>query len=285
MIEILKPGLHTTVQDEGRIGHRSEGIPVSGAMDQHSYRFANFLLNNNPATPLLEFTQQGPTLYFHARTTAVLTGGKYHVELDGKKVPFSTPFNVPAGSTLKIGSNISGNYGYLSIEGGFHALEILGSASYCPNVNDSAFCKKGNTFVFIRSTKKHLSKNAQVSFDLPKSGYEIEVEQGPDYEMLTEEEKEKLITGKYTIGRNSSRMAIELDHKYTFGVADIITAPVQPGTVQLTPAGNLVVLMRDAQTTGGYARVLQLSESSINRIANIGIGKELKFRISQRNYV
>lgn len=279
MIEILKPGLHTTVQDEGRIGHRLAGVPTSGAMDQQSYRFANFLLNNNPGTPVLEFTQQGPTLYFHARTTAVLTGGKYNVKTNGNQTPFSTPFTVPAGTKLEIGEVISGNYGYLGLEGGFHALEILGSASYCPNVNESAFCKKGNTFVFVRSTKKNLSKNAQVSFDFPKSGHEIEVEQGPDYQILTEEVKEKLINGNFTIGRNSSRMAIELNHKYALSAPDIITAPVQPGTVQLTPAGNLFVLMRDAQTTGGYARVLQLSEFSINRIASIGPGEELKFRI------
>ena len=276
MIEVKYPGLFTTVQDEGRFGYRSKGIPTSGAMDLQSYRIANQLLNNASGKPALEFTQIGPTLYFHARTNVVLTGGKYEATLNGKLVPHSAPFVVKAGSELSIGKLISGNYGYIGVEGGFYAQDILGSSSYCPNINETAKCTKETKFIFVRSTKEYMVKNAKVITEGLNKNNQIRVEKGPEFHLLSKEVQKKIFSEHFTVGVNSSRMAIELNHTLKFNVSDILTAPVQPGTVQLTPSGSLMVLMRDAQTTGGYARILQLSEESINRLAQTGIGKKIE---------
>jgi biotin-dependent carboxylase-like uncharacterized protein len=280
MIVVKTPGLFTTVQDEGRFGYSSKGVPTSGAMDLESYRLANYLLNNDFGTPVLEFTQIGPTLYFYARSVVVITGGKYEVKLNGNGVPSSKPFIVDAGSELKIGKLLSGNYGYLAVEGGFYAQEVLGSSSYCPNVNEAGKCKKGTTFVFVRSTLEHLDKNAKVVSEIHNRDTHLHVERGPEFHLLLEEDQRSLSEVDFKIGTNSSRMAIQLDHELEISATDILTAPVQPGTIQLTPAGNLIVLMRDAQTTGGYARILQLSVESINKLAQTGIGKTIQFVLS-----
>lgn len=278
MIEIKKPGLHTSVQDEGRYFYRSKGIPVSGAMDQEAFRFANFLLKNDLNTPVLEFTQVGPTLYFHARTSAVITGAQFNVKLNGKKVTFSTPFEIPADSVLQIGNAVEGNYGYLSIKGGFHAHDVLGSASFCPTVNDAARCNKGNTFVYVRSRQNHVEKFVNVNTLNRIKDHKIDVYPGPEFDQLNSDQK-RMLTESFSVSRNSSRMAIQLDHDFDLKASDILTAPVQPGTVQLTPGGDLIVLMRDAQTTGGYARIFQLSQSAINRIAQCKPGTSIRFKL------
>tara|TARA_B100000508_G_scaffold141096_1_gene146835 strand:+ start:58849 stop:59691 length:843 start_codon:yes stop_codon:yes gene_type:complete len=280
MIEIKKAGLHTSVQDEGRYFFRSSGIPVSGAMDQEAFRFANFLLENELNTPVLEFTQIGPTLYFHARTSAVLTGAKFNTKLNGRSIRTSTPFEIPADSILQIGNAQKGNYGYLSIKGGFHAHDVLGSASYCPSINEAAMCKEGNTFVYVRSRQVHATKFANVNTSKMISDQSISVEPGPEFDVLSLEQKNQL-AGEFTISRNSSRMAIQLDHDFDLKADDILTAPVQPGTVQLTPGGDLIVLMRDAQTTGGYARILQLSQRSINRLAQVRPGSSIELVLNK----
>lgn len=279
MIEVKAPGLFTTVQDEGRFGYSSKGVPTSGAMDLESYRLANHLLNNDFGTPVLEFTQIGPTLHFYARSVVIITGGKYDVKLNGNEVPSSTPFVVDAGSELMIGKLVSGNYGYLAVEGGFYAQEILGSSSYCPNVNEVGKCKKGTKFVFVRSTLEQQDKNAKVVSEIHSRDNHLKVEPGPEFHLLSEEDQRKVLEGEFKIGTNSSRMAIQLDHELEIGVTDILTAPVLPGTIQLTPAGNLIVLMRDAQTTGGYARILQLRTDSLNRLAQMKPGEKLYIQV------
>lgn len=277
MIEIKNPGLHTTIQDEGRSGFRSKGVPTSGAMDLWSYRSANHLLNNNAGKAALEFTQIGPTLYFHERSTVVLTGGQYDAKLNGKQVPYAKPFSVNAKSELKVGKLLFGNYGYLTVKGGFHAPKLLGSASYCPNVNDEAKCEKGTKLVFVRPEKEYKNKHAKAVLRPIGKDKRIHIDKGPEFQMLSAKNQKKICTEPFTVGINSSRMAIQLDHTIDFSVPDILTTPVQPGTVQLTPNGDLIVLMRDAQTTGGYARVMQLKKDAINYLAQTKPGTAIQF--------
>ena len=74
-------------------------------------------------------------------------------------------------------------------------------------------------------------------------------------------------------------MAYWLEHSEDVSAKDIITAPVQPGTVQMTPVGKVIVLMRDAQTTGGYARIFQLTNNSIDLLAQKRAGETVSFKI------
>ncbi len=282
MLEVKSPGLFTTIQDEGRFGYSSKGVPTSGAMDKSSYRLANHLLDNDIRTPVFEFTQVGPTLFFHARSRVVITGGTYEVRLNGKVVPHQQPFSIDPGSELKVGKLIAGNYGYLAISGGFSAKRVLGSFSYCPNLNEEAKCIKGMKFLFIRSSQEYPDLNAKVTKRSVKPLNVIDVDEGPEFHLLNKNHQRMLFEAHFKTSKSSSRMAIQLDHQLEVSLPDILTVPVQPGTVQLTPAGNLIVLMRDAQTTGGYARILQLSEKSIDLLSQLKPTNELRFSCDQK---
>ena len=76
-------------------------------------------------------------------------------------------------------------------------------------------------------------------------------------------------------------MAYIIEHSLSLSAEEILTAPVQPGTLQLTPSGAMIALMRDAQTTGGYARILQLAEASIDQLARLSPGQHFRFSLER----
>src|SRR5690606_11465238 len=116
----------------------------------------------------------------------------------------------------------------------------------------------------------------------PKAHFEsvrIEVFKGIEFEMLGPDHQNKIFTTEFTVSKDSNRMAYQLDERFEHSLEPIITSPVLPGTVQLTPSGQLMVLMRDCQTTGGYPRILQLSEMAINRLSQRIPGQIIQFEL------
>jgi biotin-dependent carboxylase-like uncharacterized protein len=274
MIKVLQPGIHSTIQDAGRLKFRDQGVPVGGAMDQHAFILANHLLQHIEVEPVIEFTIKGPTLHFYAETYIVLTGAKFHVKLNDKAVSHASPIYVPAESTLEIGHVVKGNYGYLGVLGGFGTEKVLGSGSFHSALLPSAKLSKGMQLVYIKTKFKETNFNARVIPVHDKfSRTKLDVYPGPEFGALTKEQQEKLLNQKYFVAPNSNRMAIQLGNTPDLSAPEIITAPVQPGTVQLTPSGQLIILMRDAQTTGGYSRILQLTDYAMNSLAQCEIGK------------
>lgn len=274
MIEVIQPGTHSTIQDGGRLNFRNQGVPTGGAMDQHAYILVNHLLQHKELAPVIEFAINGPTLYFNAETFIALTGAEFHCKLNGEKISQNTPIYIPADSTLEIGHVYKGNYGYLGILDGFSTEKVLNSASFNPFLLPSAKLSKGMQLIHVKTKFKNTNFNARV---LPVHDKfcrtKMDVYPGPDFNLLSKEQKEKLLNQKYFVAPNSNRMAIQLGNTPEISAPEIITAPVQPGTVQLTPAGQLIILMRDAQTTGGYARVLQLTDYAMNSLSQCEIGE------------
>ena len=277
MIEVLNSGTLSTIQDAGRLKHREQGVPTSGAMDFHAFILANHLLQHEEIVPVIEFTINGPTLYFYAQTYIVLTGAEFHCKLNGKVISHASPIYVPAESTLEIGHVIKGNYGYLGVLGGFSSEKVLESASFHPIILPNAKLAKGMQLVYIKTHFDDVNFYARVIPVHDKfSRTKLDVYPGPDFNILSEIQQQKLLEQKYYVKSNSNRMAIQMGNTAEIEAPEIITAPVQPGTVQLTPSGELIVLMRDAQTTGGYSRVLQLTDYAMNSLAQCEIGKDFE---------
>ena len=106
----------------------------------------------------------------------------------------------------------------------------------------------------------------------------IKVFRGPEFNCLNKESINKLKNQEFSIGINN-RMAYNLKEKIEAGVNSIISSGVIPGTVQLTPSGQIIILHRDCQTTGGYPRILQLAEKSLNNLAQLRTGDKIKFEL------
>ena len=281
-IEVLQPGLYSSIQDLGRFGFRKYGVPQSGAMDQRAAGMANLLLQNEPNAAVLEITLQGPVLKFQEAAEIVITGADLSPVLDGEKLLNNHVVHVKEGQVLRFGKRISGFRAYLAIKNGFQTSLILKSRSWGKGVTPHHRLEEGMEIPFLRSAISASQKFSAVRSDAYLASEIIEAYPGPEFELLSASEKERLQKCHFSIGKDSDRMGIRFQKKLQNTLEPIITGPVLPGTVQLTPSGIMIALMRDCQTTGGYPRILQITEEGLNILAQKLPGEELK--IKQVNY-
>ncbi|WP_027419459.1 5-oxoprolinase subunit C family protein [Crocinitomix catalasitica] len=277
MLELLSSGIHTTLQDAGRFGYRNFGIPLCGFMDQHSAKVANSLVGNSLNTVCLEFVHSGPILKFYSPTYIAICGAQCDLKLNDKIVQQNQLLQIKANDILKIGQVREGNYGYLAIAGGFNSTEIMGSSSFYPGITEISRLTKTMRVDYNPLTK--FTPNKQSQLELIRIDQEIKVFEGPEFHQLSDLTKNKILSQKYAVSSLSNRMANRLETTKQIKGFEIISGPVQPGTIQLTPGGDFIVLMRDCQTTGGYARILQLSEMSINLLAQKKINTQFQIKI------
>ena len=275
MIKFISRGLYTTIQDDGRFGYRNIGVPSSGYMDRESAQTANLIIDNPINNPVIEATLIGPTIKFEKSTFICITGSDFNPMLNESRISLYTPVKVNKGDILKINNSSIGSRCYISIKGGIKVDKVLGSKSYYPQISDSSIIEKGDEFKFETNNSEPNYKLINQKFELNKN---LKVFKGPEFNFLNKGSINKIIDQEFSIGINN-RMAYNLKEKIQAGTPSIISSPVIPGTVQLTPSGQMIILHRDCQTTGGYPRILQLDEKSLNNLAQLRIGDKIKFEI------
>ena len=280
MIKVIKPGFFTTVQDMGRFGFQDYGVPTSGAMDQYSAKFANALLNNDVNDAVLEITMTGPILEFQCHSFICISGADMSPMLNGSPIKLNSLCAIKPQDVLSFGPLTYGLRSYLAIEGGFQAEAKLKSRSMYRNITSKVKLEAGDYLKIMETMSMKTHKYASLKFDLNLfTSNIVDVFKGPEYDQLSSEERKQLRDQVFTISNLYDRMAYQFNETFTNNLQPIITSPVLPGTVQLTPSGNLIVLMRDCQTTGGYPRILQLKESSINCLAQKFKGNSVRFHL------
>lgn len=275
MFKVLRTGLQTTFQDKGRFGYRKYGIPVSGYMDSYTATAANTILGNEPTEPLIEFALLGPKLLVLEPCVICITGPNVFATVDGETLATYKEISLKKGVVLDIKQVKDGMRGYLAIQGGIVAEKIMGSYSFYTTLSQKNEIVNDGVIIPARksiSLKKRVKDDNSNIFS-----NKILVSKGPEFELLSTTAKEKLLKLDFSISAQSNRMAILLETEETIEGGQILSSPVQPGTVQLTPSGKLIVLMRDAQTTGGYYRVFQLSENAINTISQKSPTSKIQF--------
>ncbi len=275
MIKIISKGLYTTIQDEGRFGYRDIGVPSSGYMDKESAQIANLILDNPINNPVIEATLIGPTIKFEKPTVICITGSDFNPMLNENRISLYTAVKVKKGDKLKINNSSIGSRCYISIKGDIKLDEVLGSKSYYPQISHSSIIEKGDEFKFEKNKSEPNYKLINQKFELNKN---LKVFKGPEFNSLNKVSVNKIIDQEFSIGVNN-RMAYNLKEKIQAGTTSIISSPVIPGTVQLTPSGQIIILHRDCQTTGGYPRILQLAEKSLNNLAQLRTGDKIKFEL------
>jgi len=275
MIKFISKGLYTTIQDDGRFGYRNIGVPSSGYMDRESAQIANLIIDNPINNPVIEATLIGPTIKFEKSTFICITGSDFNPMLNESRISLYTPVKVKKGDILKINNSSVGSRCYISIKGYIKVDKVLGSRSYYSQISDSSVIEMGDEFKFESNESNLTIKSIDQKFNLNKN---IKVFRGPEFNSLNKGSINKIINQEFSIGVNN-RMAYNLKEKIQAGVTSIISSPVIPGTVQLTPSGQMIILHRDCQTSGGYPRILQLDEKSLNNLAQLRIGDQINFEL------
>ena len=280
MLKVLNAGFYTTIQDTGRFGYRAYGVPVSGAMDAYSSQFANAVLGNTNDASVLEITMTGPTLHFLKPTLIALSGADLEPKLNDQPIGMNVSVSVQANDILSFGRLRYGFRAYLAIKNGFLTESMLGSRSMYPPITSAARISNNEILKYHSIAAHEFQLNAHVKYNRNIiEDHKLDVYKGPEFNSLPMDRQKQLLETILMVSKHHNRMAYQLEPLFNNNLDPILTTPVLPGTIQLTPSGQLIVLMRDCQTTGGYPRVLQLSEKAINSLSQKTTGTRLKFRL------
>lgn len=274
--QILKPGIHTSIQDVGRVGYMDIGVPISGCMDSLSAKQANFLVGNKESAACIEITIMGPTIRFSAATLIAICGASFSLKINNQ-VFEGNLIKIEEGDVVQFGGCKNGCRAYIAIKGGWQSPVVLGSRSQYVAITGKSRMAKNHVLQYISSKDKNIS-----SINIKNSLYrepKLKIHPGPEFDMLNSNQVSDLQNKKWIIADYSNRMAYgfnaTLDQiKYS---GNMPSSVVCPGIIQLTPSGNLYVLMRDCQTTGGYPRIGFLEEPEINMLAQMKSGEEVMF--------
>lgn len=280
MLKVLKPGLYATVQDLGRFGYASSGVPISGVMDKYSAKLANLLLANDENDAVIEVAFGGSSFRFLKNTSICLSGADLNAELNGVKIRFNHSVKVKANSILTFVKPTYGFRCYLAVKGGFLNKKVLGSRSYFREVTKNYILQKDDELLYNEVDHPQKQSLATVSVDKEHfNSISIDVFKGLEYELLTKNQQQVIDRTRFTVAVEHSRMGYKLYETIENDLESMLTATTIPGTVQLTPSGTLIVLMRDCGVTGGYPRILQLTDESINKLAQKSTGDTFKFKL------
>jgi antagonist of KipI len=269
--------MFTTVQDLGRPGHRARGVPVSGAADAFALRVANLLVGNREDEAGLEFTLVGPELKFQHDTVIAFGGAEF------AGLPRWRPLAIRAGTLLTLGPARHGCRGYLAIAGGIAVAPVLGSRS-----------------TYVRARLGGLEGRRLVDGDfLPvpdvrrtfRDNWHIDERIAPRYaesavvRVMVGAHAEQFdpawTNGVFKVSAQSDRMGVRMLGSPLRRIVkgDILSAPVAPGTLQVPPDGQPIVLLADAQTIGGYPQIAHVAAVDLPVVAQLRPGDEVRFLV------
>ncbi|ADU39179.1 biotin-dependent carboxyltransferase family protein [Variovorax paradoxus] len=296
MIVVQKPGLLASVQDLGRHGHRQLGICPGGALDVLALTLANRLVGNVDGAAGLELTMGGCEVRFETDTRIALAGDDFGAQLDG--VPLWPCWSVPvaAGQVLKLsganaaGAKKAGLRSWLAVAGGIDVAPVLGSRSTDLKAgfggHEGRALRKGDKLP-LGPSRLNAAQRARKLFGLrgPDWGPEeadgaiaLRVLPGPEFELFTLAARDVLWGERWRITSQSNRMGsrlagTELKRKRA---GDMLSSGVIPGTIQVPPSGQPIILMGDAQTTGGYPRIGVVIRADLWKLAQAPLNGKLR---------
>lgn len=280
-IEVLNPGLLTTVQDTGRYGYQRYGIPPAGAADSYALRVGNILLGNKEDEASLEITILGPTLRFEEENWIALTGTDLGPYLNEQPLPLWETVHVNKGDVLSFRRPEKGMRVYLTIAGGINVPPALKSKATYLQGKLGGFCGRplhgGDRIETIpaRAQKRRLPKRLIPSYGL----HSLRVLVSSTGEHFSSVAVKTLLTSEYKILPHSNRMGLRLtgssiEHLKS---ADIISEPVCTGAIQVPGNGQPILLLSDRQTTGGYTRIATVISVDLPKAAQARPGDVISF--------
>lgn len=289
-LTVTKAGLLDAVQDGGRHGYRHLGIGPSGAMDQWSAALANALLGKELTAPVIEMHFPAAQFRFNKACVVCLAGADFSPAVDGMPVALHQPFLVNTGAELKFGRRKSGARCYLVLVNEMRLTPWLKSYSTQLKVAAGGFegrpLRKGDE---ISVGTLPLQRMAGTTVPLPwkyngspSADETISVMPGPEWDWLTPESGRKFSEGLFTVSPSSDRMGYRLEGPplQQQNASSLVSSPVTFGTVQLLPNGQLIVLMADHQTTGGYPRIANVVSTDLPKLAQMNSGDAFRFTLT-----
>lgn len=275
----MNAGPQATLQGNQRAGYRYSGIPSSGPADPVSHAIANHLVGNHASTTGIEITYGPFSVEFQASAAIALTGAVAPTSLNGRVVSFHETLFVKQGDFLEVGRPDHGLRTYLAISGGVVGDEFLESEStYTPaglGGFDGRALRSGDVVETSPRTKPRRETTPETLLFPLGNSFALRASEGPDYTG----DCTHLWTEQYKATRRASRIGIELDGAFPeiHSIANLPSAGIFPGALQLPPQGRGFLLLPDCQTTGGYPHILQVNRSDRHLLGQIRPGDSILF--------
>jgi len=285
-IKIESPGLFTTVQDNGRYGYQRFGMPVSGAMDIFSLQLANLLAGNSTDCACLETTYTGPELLFTSMGAIAICGADMGPLKNGIPVPMNKTIPVKNWDRLSFTGLRNGCRSYISFAGGIDVPSVMGSRSTYLRARIGGFqgrALKAGDQLELGQIKGDIMIKEIPAENLPEylPVAELRIIRGPEIDQFDDKEIRSFLIAEYNVTDQSDRMGYRLSGemiKHKAGRADIISAGISPGTIQIPGNGQPIILMADRQTTGGYTRIANIITADLQLAAQFKPGDKIRFR-------
>lgn len=279
-IKIIKKGLYDSIQDGGRYCYQHFGIPPAGCMDYISAWLSNKILGNSIDQSVFELHFPSSQFVFEKTYTICITGANFVPVINEKSVALNTPILVHANDQLSMLQPIEGRTCYLAVRGILNNHLWLGSQSFSRQSiqNEDVYeytaisernkdCKE-----LIETTQKWVFDHQSLIRILP----------GPAWSHLNKDSLNAILQNPFTITAQSNRMGFNITGpKLSLTVPNqFLSSGVTRGSLQLLPTGDIIVLMADHQTIGGYANLGQIILVDLPRFAQLKTGQSFHFALT-----
>lgn len=295
-IEVIKPGLATTVQDAGRVGYYNVGIPLSGALDQYSFLAANLLVGNDENAAALECTLLGPELRFLDDAVIAIAGAAMAPKVDGTPAAAGEAIAVRAGSVVSFDFMRAGARAYIAVAGGIDVPVVLGSRStYGLGAFGGFMGRKlaaGDKLpvgAARAGAKPGRRLQPELAMPLPKD-VELRVMTGLYFHRITDESAAHFFEDSWSVAPEADRIGYRYRHgrplefrprKQPFGAgsdpSNIVDAGYPYGSIQVPGGLEPIILHRDAVSGGGYAMIGTVISADMDHIAQMQPNYKAKF--------
>jgi len=289
--KVLRSGISTTYQDDGRFGMQHYGVPAGGCMDKEFFTLANALVKNNIKEGIIEFAYQGPLIEFiKGKTKIAITGNvifkiiyKNNATIEGE---CNRTYNIIEGDKIDILATKDSVYGYLAVEGGFNLKPFFNSVSTLiqagigPNegkkieVDDKIILKKN----------RNEEKNFSIDIKFNNSNI-IRVLKGEQYQYFMEESRKKFFTSSYNITNLTDRMGMRLKGSAIKNIinTNIKSEGIIKGAIQVPGDGQPIILLTDHPTVGGYPKIAYVISADYDLLVQKKPGTNISFKCIELN--
>ena len=285
-LRVLRPGLLTTVQDLGRPGLASIGVPPSGAADPRSAERANFLAGNPAGAAVLEMTAAGAHFEALAEARIAFAGAPMPASRNGEMLPGGRCHALRPGDRLEFGTASAGFRTYLAAMGGFDVPLVLGSRSThlaaAMGGLEGRRLAAGDVLALLTpqpSPRWPAGGVAEGLPPIPASPTTLRALPGPQAELFPEESLARFVRAHFRVSAGSDRMGLRLEGERIASASEseIASEGVVVGSVQVPPGGDPIVLMPDGPVTGGYPKIACVASVDLPLLGQVRPGDGLRF--------
>ena len=287
-LRVIRSGLLTTIQDLGRVGYQSVGVPVAGPMDWYSHRLANRLVSNDERAAAIEVTLIGPDLVAEGDAMCAITGAGFDVTAGGAPVAINRPFTVQRGDRITFGARRQGARATLAVRGGIDVPPVLGSRSTNLVAHMGPFGGRplqAGDLLPVGTAGSALRFCGASPLALPESAATLRVIEGPHRSRFTDAAWRRLCGESFRISTDSNRMGYRLEGPPLAHVrgADILSEATVIGSLQVPSSGQPILLMADRQTTGGYTIIATVITADLAFAGQLAPGDAVRFAPCSRD--